>query len=77
MKKPAPSEAGLQLGLVFADLMKNLLHFIVMIYFLNFIMCQANEFMAGIVNPEVVILAIEDMLSAPVVWLGRKSWLSI
>ena len=33
--------------------------------------------MAGIVDPEVVILAIEDMLSAPVVWLDRKSWLSI
>ena len=77
MTKPAYSEAGLKLGLVFADFMKDLLHFIVMIYFLNLIMCQANEFMAGIVDPEVVILAIEDMLSAPVVWLYRKSWLSI
>ena len=77
MKKPASSEAGLKLGLVFADFMKNLLHFIVMIYFLNLIMCQADKFMAGIVDPEVVILAIEDMLSAPVVWLDRKSWLSI
>lgn len=57
--------------------MKNASDFWICIHFFNFIMGQANEFMTSIMDPKIIVLAVKDMLSAPIVWLNRKSWLTI
>ena len=40
-------------------------------------MCKADKFMTSIVNPEIIVFTIKHVLSAPIVRLNRKSWLTV
>ena len=59
------------------NVMEDGAHFLIMIDFLDLIMGQSYEFMAGIMNPSLIFRLFKHMLSAVIVRLDRKRFLML